>query len=64
MATKEKVLEEIERIRPEYYDVLLNFINSLTGKSDSSIMETALLSESALAKDWLRPEEDEAWADL
>ena len=23
-----------------------------------------LLSESALAKDWLRPEEDEAWKDL
>ncbi len=27
-------------------------------------METYLLSESALAKDWLRPEEDEAWRDL
>ena len=27
-------------------------------------METYLLSESALAKDWLRPEEDEAWWDL
>ncbi len=24
--------------------------------------ETALLSEAALAVDWLRPEEDEAWA--
>ncbi len=27
-------------------------------------IETYLLSESALAKDWLRPEEDEAWQDL
>jgi hypothetical protein len=27
-------------------------------------IETALLSESALAKDWLTPEEDEAWKDL
>lgn len=27
-------------------------------------LETALLSESALAKDWLTPEEDEAWKDL
>jgi hypothetical protein len=26
--------------------------------------ETALLSEDALAKDWNRPEEDEAWAHL
>lgn len=27
-------------------------------------IETALLSESSLAKDWLTPEEDEAWKDL
>jgi hypothetical protein len=26
--------------------------------------ETALLAESSLAEDWLRPEEDEAWAHL
>ena len=26
--------------------------------------ETALLAEAALAEDWLKPEEDEAWADL
>ena len=28
------------------------------------VAETALLSESALAEDWLRPEEDEAWSYL
>jgi hypothetical protein len=28
------------------------------------VAETALLSEAALAVDWLRPEEDEAWAYL
>lgn len=28
------------------------------------IAETALLSEAALAKDWNRPEEDEAWSYL
>lgn len=27
-------------------------------------LETALLSEAALAQDWSRPEEDEAWAHL
>jgi len=26
--------------------------------------ETALLAEAALAEDWLKPEEDEAWVDL
>lgn len=28
------------------------------------ISETMLLSQKALAKDWLRPEEDEAWKHL
>jgi len=27
-------------------------------------LETYLLNESALAKDWLRPEEDKAWQEL
>jgi hypothetical protein len=26
--------------------------------------ETMLLTEASLAKDWLRPEEDEAWASM
>jgi len=33
------------------------------GDSDSG-RETAIASERALARDWLRPEEDEAWKDL
>lgn len=30
----------------------------------TSVSETALLSEQALAEDWERPEEDEAWSHL
>lgn len=33
-------------------------------KSERKISETMLLSEKVLARDWLRPEEDEAWASL
>jgi antitoxin component of MazEF toxin-antitoxin module len=33
-------------------------------KTKPKISETALLSEKVLAKDWLRPEEDKAWASL
>jgi len=36
-------------------------------KDDDTVNEDtvpALLAESALAKDWLTPEEDAAWADL
>jgi hypothetical protein len=29
---------------------------------EEPVAETALLSEAALAEDWNRPEEDEAWA--
>jgi len=29
-----------------------------------NISETALLSEKSLAKDWLSPEDEEAWKDL
>lgn len=31
---------------------------------DPAAFEPALLSESALAEDWSRPEEDEAWSHL
>jgi hypothetical protein len=33
-------------------------------EADSSAGETALLSEGALAEDWTREEEDEAWKHL
>lgn len=33
-------------------------------KAKKIISETALLSESSLAKEWLTPKEDEAWKDL
>lgn len=33
-------------------------------KKSKKVSDTMLLSEKVLAKDWLRPEEDEAWTDL
>ncbi len=33
-------------------------------KPGVQVAETALLSEKALAEDWLRPEEEEAWSYL
>ena len=43
---------------------VLDFVRFLKGKADQERLETALLRETALGKDWLRPEEDEAWRDL
>jgi len=42
----------------------LNFIRFLNTKVLEQKMELALVSEMSLKKDWLRPEEDEAWKDL
>ncbi len=39
-------------------------IRITAGKPAQKISETALLSERLLARDWLRPEEDKAWASL
>lgn len=39
-------------------------VTILEEKPFTQISETALLTESALAKDWLNPEEDEAWSHL
>ena len=39
-------------------------VTILESESTVSIAETALLSESALAEDWNRPEEDMAWSHL
>jgi len=37
---------------------------TILGEPVSEASEASLLSEAALAEDWLRPEEDEAWAYL
>jgi hypothetical protein len=50
-------------------DVKLNaskraLVTILDEAPDGNVSETALLSESALAEDWDRPEEDAAWEHL
>ena len=64
MEIKEQILKEIERLPPEHLKEVLDFIQFLKSKKLREGIETALLSESALKKDWLLPEEDEAWEDL
>ena len=39
-------------------------VTILEERPEALITESALLSEAALAQDWNRPEEDEAWAHL
>ena len=39
-------------------------IRITAAKLNRKISETAIMSEKVLARDWLRPEEDKAWASL
>lgn len=39
-------------------------ISIVAARPSKKTSETALLSEKVLARDWLRPEEDDAWASL
>ena len=65
MNTKKSLLAEIEQIPESFYPEVLNFIEYLKYKHNlQENIETAVLSESALAKDWSTREEDEAWQHL
>ncbi len=64
MTTKEVILNEIEKVPKPLLGELLDFIKFLESKVVQQKMETAVMSESTLEKDWLKPEEDEAWKDL
>jgi len=64
MTKRELVLTEIEQAPEPLLDEILEFLRLLHKEPLEGGLDLALASESALAKDWLRPEEDEAWRDL
>ena len=66
--TVEAIIDEqgnvrlLERVRPEGARRAL--VTILEESPSEGVAESALLSEPALAEDWNRPEEDEAWSYL
>lgn len=58
------IQKEIDVFPEPYLEEILDFIYFLKGKASKKGIETAILSQSVLAKDWLSPEEDEAWKNL
>jgi hypothetical protein len=64
MSKKELLISEIEKVPEHILDELLDFIFYLKTKVVKERLDTALASESSLMKDWLKPEEDEAWQNL
>lgn len=64
MLNKTALMQEIEDLPDEYLYEVFDFVGYLKKKAETTPSETMLLSESALAREWDTPEEDEAWADL
>ena len=62
MTAKESLLKEIEQIPESLLPEVISFVQYLKYKHLNN-HETAILTESTLAKDWLTTEE-EAWQDL
>jgi hypothetical protein len=64
MNTKEAITHEIEQVPEPLLEQVLEFLLSLKSQYQQEKLEITMMSESSLAKDWLSPEEDEAWQDL
>ncbi|HUT55467.1 MAG TPA: DUF2281 domain-containing protein [bacterium] len=64
MTRRELLLHEIEGVPDPVLEEVLDFIHHLKARAGKDGLDTAIASESSLAKDWLRPEEDEAWRNL
>ncbi len=64
MNTKDLLLREIEQVPEFLLTEVLDFLQFLKIKHLEQNTQISILSESSLAKDWLKPEEDEAWQDL
>lgn len=64
MSKKDTITSEIAHLPDQILDEILHYIHFLKYEISEKSLETAILSESSLKKDWLRSEEDEAWQDL
>ena len=61
MSNKAIILKEIEHVPDALLEEVVDFIRFLKTKMIQEKYEITVASESSLKKDWLRPEEDEAW---
>jgi len=61
---EEQVLIELKQVPAKMIDEVLDFVKFLKEKHKEQENTTYIASESSLMKDWLTPEEDEAWQDL
>ena len=63
MSKRELIARELDQIPEQDLDKLLAFLRLLREANADTAMPI-LAAESSLARDWLTPEEDAAWANL
>jgi len=64
MSTKELLINEIDEVPEPLLIEVLDFVHFLKAKVLRAKLDISIISESSLSKDWLKPEEEEAWQDL
>jgi len=64
MNRKQLIAKEIAQAPEPLLEEVLDFVRFLKSKRAQEKLETTLLSESSLKKDWLSPEEEKAWQHL
>ncbi len=63
MLAKERLIEEIELLPDELINEVSEFVEYLKVKKiNIRFNDVTLASQESLAKDWLKPEEEEAWS--
>ncbi len=64
MRLRELLISEINEAPEPLLSEVLDFVQFLRAKTARENLNITVMSESALRKDWLKPEEDEAWQNL
>ena len=64
MSTREVLMNEIKEVPEPFLTEVLDFVHFIKAKIAREKLDIVVMSESSLGKDWLKPEEDEAWQDL
>ena len=67
-----QITEQLQKLSPDQLVVVYDFVSCLaeravrpaSAKRFSEAFQTMIASEAVLCRDWDRPEEDAAWADL
>ena len=63
MGKRELIAHELDRLPERDLDKILAFLRAIK-EMNSDAATPVLAAETSLAKDWLSPEEDSAWAGL